>query len=179
MNKEKVSYFAGGCFWCIEAIFNQITGVTKVQSGFSGGHTNNPSYYQVCSGSTGHAETVKVFYDPLKVKFEELLNIFFNSHDPTTKDRQGNDIGNHYRSVIFYTNKYEKEVSEDFKLKLSKDKVFTNKIVTEIVEFKKFHLAESEHQNFYNNNQTQPYCSFVIKPKLELLRKKNIDLLKK
>ena len=179
MNKEKVSYFAGGCFWCTEAIFNQITGVTKVQSGFSGGHIDNPSYYQVCSGSTGHAETVKVFYDPLKVKFEELLNVFFNSHDPTTKNRQGNDIGNHYRSAIFYTNINEKEVSEDFILKLNKEKVFTNKIVTEIVEFKNFHLAESEHQNFYNNNQAQPYCSFVIKPKLELLRKKNIDLLKK
>ena len=179
MNKEKVSYFAGGCFWCTEAIFNQITGVTKVQSGFSGGHIDNPSYYQVCSGSTGHAETVKVFYDPLKVKFEKLLNIFFNSHDPTTKDRQGNDIGNHYRSAIFYTDIHEKEVSEDFILKLNKEKVFTNKIVTEIVEFKKFHLAESEHQNYYNNNQTQPYCSFVIKPKLQLLRKKNIDLIKK
>ena len=179
MNKEKVSYFAGGCFWCTEAIFDQIYGVTKVQSGFSGGHTNNPSYYQVCSGSTGHAETVKVFYDPLKVKFEELLNVFFNSHDPTTKDRQGNDIGNHYRSAIFYTNIHEKELSEDFILKLNKDKVFTNKILTEIVEFKNFYLAESEHQNYYNNNKNQPYCSFVIKPKIQLLRKKNVGLLKK
>ena len=178
MIKESVCYLAGGCFWCTEVIFNQVIGVNEVQSGFSGGHVKNPSYYDVCTGKTGHTETIKVNYDPLKVKFEELLYVFFISHDPTTIDRQGNDIGSHYRSAIFYSNSYEKEVSEKFISKLTNDKVFTNEIVTEIVEFKNFYLAESEHQNYYNNNPGQPYCSFVIKPKVESMRKKVKLLLK-
>lgn len=163
----EVVYFGGGCFWCIEAIFQKVNGVTSVTSGYSGGQTENPTYGDVCNGTTGHAEVLEVKYDFTKISFKDLLEVFFMVHDPTTKDRQGNDIGTQYRSIILYTSEKQKNESEEYL------KTIPN-AVTEVVPFRKFYKAEDYHLNYYQNNQNKPYCQLVIRPKLEKFLKSQI-----
>lgn len=167
-----------GCFWCTEAIFQQLKGVLKVSSGYSGGHVNNPSYEQICEKNTGHAEAVQVIYDPSVISFDDLLQVFWQTHDPTTLNRQGNDVGPQYRSVVFYHNKEQHQKAEQYKQELEKSGCWENKIVTTIEPFNKFFIAENYHQNYYKNNGSQPYCYFVIKPKLETFEKVFRDKIK-
>jgi len=171
--------FATGCFWCTEAVFQQLKGVKKVTSGYSGGHVENPTYKEVCTGLTGHAECIQLLYDPKEVSFDELLQVFWQTHDPTTLNRQGNDVGTQYRSAVFYQNEEQKKIAESYKKELNAKKVFDNPIVTEIEPLKNFYPAEDYHQNYYNNNGDQPYCYYVIKPKLEKFEKVFKDKLKK
>jgi len=171
--------FGTGCFWCTEAIFQELDGVLKVTSGYSGGNIENPTYKEVCEGTTGHAEVIQVVYDPSKITYDDLLKAFWQSHDPTTLNRQGNDVGPQYRSVIFYHNDEQKVKSEKYKAELDKSKVFDNPIVTEISPYSKFYVAENYHQDYYNNNGSQPYCYYVIRPKLEKFNKVFKDKLKK
>jgi len=158
--------FGSGCFWCVEAIFQSLKGVKDVSSGYSGGHTIKPSYREVCSGETGHAEVVQLSYENTEISFEELLEVFFQTHDPTTLNRQGADFGSQYRSVIFYHSEDQKIKSEEVKKKLNDAKVFNSPIVTEIVPFTVFYPAESEHKNYYETHPEQAYCKMVIRPKL-------------
>jgi peptide-methionine (S)-S-oxide reductase len=167
----EIATFASGCFWCTEAVFQRINGVEKVVSGYAGGRTVNPTYRQVCSGDTGHAEAIQVHYDPSKVSYEQLLEIFWKTHDPTTVDQQGNDIGSQYRSAIFYHNEEQKRLAEEYKRKLDQAKIWDDPIVTEITPFTNFFSAEDYHQNYYNENSNQPYCAFTIRPKVEKLEK--------
>ncbi|PIR96296.1 MAG: peptide-methionine (S)-S-oxide reductase [Candidatus Doudnabacteria bacterium CG10_big_fil_rev_8_21_14_0_10_42_18] len=169
MANKNLATFGGGCFWCTEAIFQKIKGVTKVTSGYSGGNKENPSYDEVSSGATGHAEAVQIEFDPQVISYEKLVEIFFKLHDPTTKDRQGNDAGSQYRSVIFYYNDEQKQTAERVKQKLEEKQVYQDKIVTEILPFKKFYTAEEYHQNFYERNRGYPYCQAVIDPKIQKL----------
>lgn len=169
--KTDTATFGTGCFWCTEAIFQQLDGVLKVTSGYSGGAKPNPTYKEVCTGTTGHAEVIQVVYDPAKITFDELLEVFWQTHDPTTLNRQGNDVGTQYRSVVFYHNQEQKEKSEKYKVQLDKSGAFDNPIVTEIAPFDKFYAAENYHQDYYNNNGSQPYCTFVIRPKVEKFQK--------
>ncbi len=169
--KLDTATFGTGCFWCTEAIFQQLKGVKKATSGYSGGHVINPSYKEVCEGTTGHAECIQVVYDPAQISFEELLEVFWQAHDPTTLNRQGNDVGPQYRSAIFYHNEQQKEKAEHYKKELNDKKVFDSPVVTEISPASKFYVAEEYHQNYYNNNSDQPYCYFVIKPKLDKIQK--------
>jgi|SRR5688572_6292535 len=171
--------FGAGCFWCVEAIFLQLKGVSKVESGYSGGSVNNPSYKQVCSGTTGHAEVCQVYYNPQEISFDELLEVFWQTHDPTTLNRQGADAGTQYRSAIFYHNAYQKERAEYFKKKLTDEGAFNNPIVTEIVAFTKFYKAEDYHQNYYNTNGSDYYCTMVIQPKVEKFKKAFADKVRK
>lgn len=163
--------FGTGCFWCTEAIFQQLEGVVSATSGYSGGHVNNPSYKEVCTGTTGHAEVLQVVYDPSKITFDELLEVFWQTHDPTTLNRQGNDVGPQYRSVVFYHNNEQKEKAEKYKAELDKSGAFNNPIVTEISPFTKFYAAEDYHQDYYNLNGAEPYCNIVIRPKVEKFKK--------
>lgn len=163
--------FGSGCFWCTEAIFQQIPGVEKVTSGYSGGHVVNPTYEQVCEKNTGHVEVCQLLFDPSKVTVDELLEVFWQTHDPTTMDRQGNDVGPQYRSAVFYHNQGQKERAQHYKEALDKSGAFPGPIVTVIEPFKNFYAAEDYHQNYYNNNGNQPYCYFVIRPKLEKFQK--------
>jgi peptide-methionine (S)-S-oxide reductase len=163
--------FGAGCFWCLEAIFQRIDGVEKVISGYSGGYIKNPPYREVCEGTTGHAEVCKIRYNPDKVSFETLLSVFWQTHDPTTLNKQGNDIGTQYRSAIFYMNQQQKELAEKYKRELDESGAFKNPIVTEITAYTNFYNAEDKHQNYYNQNTTQGYCQFVIAPKLEKFEK--------
>ncbi len=156
-----------GCFWCVEAIFSQISGVSDIVSGYSGGHHSAPNYEIICTGKSGHAEVVQFQFDSKIITYEELLKIFWTSHDPTTLNKQGSDIGTQYRSVIFYHNENQKKIAQALKDSLNKTKVFNSEIVTEVVEFKKFYKAEEYHQNYFKKNPNVPYCSYVIKPKLE------------
>lgn len=162
---------AGGCFWCIEAIFEELKGVKSVQSGYSGGITQNPNYKQVCGGTTGHAEAVEIVYDPNTITMEELLEVFFTLHDPTTLNQQGADVGTQYRSAIFYRNEAQKNIAKNVIASLNANKVFKSPIVTEITKFKKFYLAENYHQEYYELNKEEPYCNVVIKPKMDKLHK--------
>jgi peptide-methionine (S)-S-oxide reductase len=177
--KTDTATLGTGCFWCTEAIFQQLDGVLKVSSGYSGGHVDNPTYKQVCEGNTGHAEVIQVVYDPEKVTFDDLLKAFWQSHDPTTLNRQGNDVGPQYRSVVFYHNEEQKNKAEHYKAELDSSKVYDKPIVTEISPFTKFYVAENYHQDYYNNNGAQPYCYYVIRPKLEKFNKVFKDKLKK
>lgn len=177
--KTDTATFGNGCFWCTEAIFQNLEGVLKVTSGYSGGTVENPTYKEVCEGTTGHAEVIQIVYDPSKITFDELLAAFWQSHDPTTLNRQGNDVGPQYRSVVFYHDAEQKEKAEKYKAELDKSKAFDNPIVTEISPFSKFYVAENYHQDYYNNNGSQPYCYYVIKPKLEKFNKVFKDKLKK
>jgi peptide-methionine (S)-S-oxide reductase len=174
----KLATFAGGCFWCTEAVFQRLKGVGKVVSGYSGGHVDNPTYEQVCAGSTGHAESIQISYDPALVSFDQLLEVFWKTHDPTTKNRQGNDFGPQYRSVIFYHDAEQEKLAEAYKSKLGAEHIWDKPIVTEIVPFTKFWPAENYHQNYYNNNLTQGYCTLVITPKIEKFKKIFKDRLK-
>ena len=169
-NKEKSIVLGGGCFWCVEAVFDGVKGVKNVLSGYSGGQIKNPSYKEVSRSKTNHAEVCKISYDDNTITLENILEIFFLSHDPTTLNRQGNDIGKHYRSIILYKNDEEKEKIVDFTKKMNED-FFNNKIVTEIKQFETFYTAEGYHQDYYKLNESQPYCRFVISPKVNKARK--------
>jgi len=177
-HKLDTATFGAGCFWCTEAQFQQLAGVVKVESGYSGGHVVNPSYKEVCTGTTGHAESINVYYDPAKISYDELLAAFWTAHDPTTLNRQGNDVGPQYRSVIFYHNQAQKEKAEEYKQKLTHEKVFDDPIVTAIEPFTNFYVAENYHQDYYELNGTEPYCTFVISPKVEKFKKVFKDKLK-
>ncbi|MGK7389270.1 MAG: peptide-methionine (S)-S-oxide reductase MsrA [Candidatus Cyclobacteriaceae bacterium M2_1C_046] len=169
--KEEIATFAGGCFWCTEAVFNQLEGVKEVTSGYTGGKVKDPSYREVCGGRTGHAEAVQVKFDPDVISYDNLLDIFFATHDPTTLNRQGADVGTHYRSAIFYHNEEQHKLILQKIKDLTKTEVFDDPIVTEILEAKAFYTAEEAHQDYYEQNQEQPYCAMVINPKLSKLRK--------
>jgi peptide-methionine (S)-S-oxide reductase len=171
--------FGTGCFWCTEAIFQQVDGVVSVESGYSGGQLENPTYEQIGSGATGHAECLNIVYDSTKVSYDELLEIFWQTHDPTTLNRQGNDIGTQYRSVIFYRNAHQKEIAEKYRAALDKSGAFPRPIVTTLEPMTQFYKAENYHQNYYNQNGSQPYCQFVIRPKVEKFQKVFKDKIKK
>jgi len=172
--------FANGCFWCTEAIFEELDGVISATSGYTGGDVENPSYKDVCTGNTGHAEALEIVYDPKKISFDELLEVFWETHDPTTLNRQGNDVGTQYRSGVFYHNEEQKQKAEKYKAALDKSGAFNNPIVTEIVPAAKFYSADDYHQQYFENNEnTNPYCKIVIRPKLEKFRKVFKDKLKK
>ncbi len=170
MNTDTAT-LGNGCFWCTEAVFQQLNGVISAKSGYSGGHVVNPTYEQVCEKNTGHAEVLQIVYDPAVITFDELLEVFWQTHDPTTLDRQGNDVGPQYRSVIFYHDEKQKERSEFFKAELDKSGAFNQPIVTAIEPYKNFYVAEDYHQNYFKNNGNAPYCYFVIRPKLEKFEK--------
>lgn len=170
--------FGAGCFWCVEAIFQQLDGVYKVESGYSGGQVINPTYKQVCSGNTGHAEVCQVYYNPQVVSFDDLLEIFWQTHDPTTLNRQGADYGTQYRSAVFYHNAYQKERAEYYKKKLNDEGAYNDPIVTEIAPFTLFYKAEDYHQNYFNSNGGEPYCSIVIQPKVDKFKKAFADKIK-
>lgn len=164
--------FANGCFWCTEAVFRELNGVSSVVSGYTGGETANPTYKEVCGGQTGHAECLQIEYDPSKISFDELLEVFWKTHDPTTLNRQGADVGTQYRSAIFYHNEEQKAKAEKYKAELDKSGAFDKPIVTEISPFTKFYPAENYHQQYFENNEnSNPYCQFVIRPKLDKFRK--------
>lgn len=178
-NTIEVATLGGGCFWCIEAVFLRVEGVLSVQSGFSGGNIKNPAYREVCEGRTGHAEVCEIKFDASIITYKELLNIFWEIHDPTTLNRQGHDVGTHYRSAIFYHNKEQQSIAENLKAELTQT-VFTNEpIVTEITSFTNFYPAEAYHNNYYNLNKNQSYCQFVIRPKLEKFNRLFKDQIKK
>jgi len=170
---ERVQYatFAGGCFWCTEAIFKRLKGVQSVESGYSGGTIENPSYEQVCSGTTGHAEAIKITFDSSIIPYEKLLDIFWHTHNPTTLNQQGNDVGTQYRSAIFYHSDEQKEIAEKSKQEVEQEKLYKDKIVTEIVPFSNFYKADPHHQNYYDRNKEYSYCTYVIDPKIQKLLK--------
>ena len=170
----KNAYFASGCFWCVESIYESLEGVNDVVSGYSGGWLKNPSYRQVLTGKTGHAEVAKIYFNKNIITFEQILNIFWQAHDPTTLNRQGNDVGSQYRSVIFYHNDEQKEIAEKSKENAGKSEYWKDPIVTEITMLNNYSDAEGYHDNYYDNNPNQPYCLFVIRPKLNKLQKNGI-----
>jgi peptide-methionine (S)-S-oxide reductase len=163
----KQATFGAGCFWCVEAVFQKLKGVTEVLPGYSGGHKANPTYKEVCEGTTGHAEVAQITYDPNQISFTDLLEVFWKTHDPTTLNRQGNDVGTQYRSVIYYHDPEQMTLAQSMKTELDKLKLWPNPIVTEIVPLTEFYPAEDYHVNYYNQHQEQPYCQFVIRPKLD------------
>lgn len=167
----EIATFGNGCFWCTEAIFQRVDGVEKVVSGYTGGSVKNPTYKEVCTGLTGHAEAIQITFDPRKISFTELLEIFWQTHDPTTLNRQGADVGTQYRSAIFYHNDTQKKLAEEYKQKLNAAGAFDKPIVTEITQASVYYPAENYHQNYYNLNGKAPYCSYVIAPKLEKFEK--------
>jgi peptide-methionine (S)-S-oxide reductase len=170
--------FGSGCFWCTEAIFLNVDGVKKVESGYTGGKVKNPTYKEVCSGLTGHAEVTQITFDPTKISYDELLEIFWQTHDPTTLNQQGADVGTQYRSAIFYHSEDQRKRAEFFKSRLEEESVFDKPVVTEITPASAFYKAEDYHQNYYNLNNNAPYCTYVIKPKLEKFKKAFKDQLK-
>jgi len=163
--------FGAGCFWCVEAVFQQVNGIVKIESGYSNGDVKNPTYREVCYGKTGHAEVCKIWFDSTKVSYATLLSIFWQTHDPTTLNQQGNDVGTQYRSAVFYNSDYQKELAEKYKIELDKSGAFGKPIVTEIAALNNYYTAEDYHQNYYNQNSQQSYCQFVIAPKLEKFKK--------
>ena len=177
--KTDTTTFGTGCFWCTEAVFQELKGVIKVTSGYSGGQVPHPTYEEVCSGTTGHAECLQIVYDPAVISFDELLEVFWESHDPTTLNRQGNDVGTQYRSAIFYHNEEQKTKAEKYKAELDKSGAYTSPIVTTLEPFVKFYPAENYHQNYYSLNGSQPYCKYVIQPELEKFKQVFKDKLKK
>lgn len=178
MEKEQTAVFGGGCFWCIEAVFQRLTGVSHVESGYMGGRADQATYKAVCNGDTGHVEVVRVTYDPDQINYRELLDVFFAVHDPTTLNRQGNDAGEQYRSVIFYGDEEQQRIAEDVIAEMTAAKVFPDPIVTAVEPAEEFHMGEGYHQNYYNENSRQPYCMFVISPKLAKLEKKFAEKLR-
>ncbi|MFZ1809527.1 MAG: peptide-methionine (S)-S-oxide reductase MsrA [Cyclobacteriaceae bacterium] len=173
-----IATFGAGCFWCTEAVFLGVKGVEKVVSGYSGGEIKNPAYREICTGTTGHAEVTQITFDPSVVGYETLLEIFWNTHDPTTLNQQGADVGTQYRSVVFYNNEEERKIAEDYKNQLDKSGTFKNPIVTEISPLVNFYPAEEDHQNYYALNPNQGYCQFVVRPKVEKFRKQFSSQLK-
>ncbi len=176
--KTEVAVFGGGCFWCVEAVFDELRGVISVVSGYAGGSTTNPTYEQVCGGRTGHAEVIKIEYDPSQVKFSDLMTVFFATHDPTTLNRQGNDVGTQYRSAIFYANEQQKMEAAAFVKELNESKTFNSPVVTTMEPLGEFYPAEDYHQKYFANNPYQPYCQYMIPPKLNKLHKQFSELLK-
>jgi len=171
-NKTEIATLANGCFWCTEAIFERVKGVKSIIPGYAGGTVKNPSYDQVCTGETGHAESIQIEFDPKVTSFEKILDIFWHTHDPTTLNRQGNDVGTQYRSAIFYHDKTQKEIAERSRNELEKENVYNDSIVTEITPFKNFYVAEDYHKNYYEKHHDVPYCNFVIDPKVRKLLEK-------
>ncbi|MEL6917239.1 MAG: peptide-methionine (S)-S-oxide reductase MsrA [Bacteroidota bacterium] len=173
----ETAVFAGGCFWCTEAVFQRLNGVEKVISGYTGGTIKNPAYREICTGRTGHAEAIQITFDPDRISFEELLEVFFATHDPTTLNRQGNDVGTQYRSEIFYQNEEQKQAAEKFIAFLEDKNVFEQPIVTAVSEAVIFYHAEEDHQNYFNDHRAQPYCQVIINPKIDKLKKYYSDKL--
>lgn len=167
-NGETVT-FAGGCFWCTEAVFKRLKGVTSVISGYTGGTVENPTYEQVCSGTTGHVEAIQVAFDPTVISYEKLLDVFWATHNPTTLNQQEYDYGTQYRSAIFYNSEDQKKVAEESKKQIEKEKIYKDRVVTEIVPFTRFYKAEEHHQDYYDNNKNSPYCKLIIDPKIQKL----------
>ncbi|HEX2696624.1 MAG TPA: peptide-methionine (S)-S-oxide reductase MsrA [Anaerolineales bacterium] len=170
---------AGGCFWCLEAVFDEVKGVDSVTSGYSGGHAANPSYREVCTGTTGHAEVVQVTFDPSVISYKDILNVFFAIHDPTTMNRQGADVGTQYRSAIFYHNDEQKQIAEGLIKELNDQHIWDHPIVTEVSKINGFYKAEDYHQEYFAKNPYQPYCQAVVAPKVSKFRKYHLDMLKK
>ncbi|NIO42055.1 MAG: peptide-methionine (S)-S-oxide reductase MsrA [Burkholderiales bacterium] len=177
--KYQEAFLAGGCFWCLEAVFDRLQGVVSVESGYMGGSIANPTYEQVCQGDTGHAEVVRVEFDPVVISYRDLLNVFFSIHDPTTLNRQGSDVGTQYRSAIFYLTPEQKSSAEAVIDDLTKQRVFANPLVTEVVSASNFYIAEDYHQRYFESNPQQPYCQFVVSPKVEKFRQHWSKRLKK
>ncbi|RCS52925.1 peptide-methionine (S)-S-oxide reductase [Bremerella cremea] len=178
MAEIQTATFGGGCFWCTEAVFSELRGVESVTSGYAGGHVANPTYEQVCTKTTGHAEVIQITFDPDQISYEDLLEIFFQTHDPTTKDRQGNDVGPQYRSAIFYHSQAQKEAADAFIAKLNDNGVFPAQIVTEVTEINNYYPAENYHQEYLANNPGNPYCAMVVRPKVDKFRKQFGEKLK-
>ena len=174
----RAAIFGGGCFWCTEAVFQMLRGVSKVESGYAGGEKENPSYEAVSSGNTGHAEVIRVTYDPAIISYEDLLTVFFGSHDPTTPNRQGADVGEQYRSVILYEAKADKAIAEKMVKEVQESLHDGTRIVTEVIPLATFYVAESYHQNYYKANTSAPYCQLIIEPKIEKVRKRFAELVK-
>ena len=170
-----IAVLGAGCFWCVETIFLQLHGVNEVVSGYTGGHTKNPTYKDICSGKTGHVEVCKILFDTKIITYEDILKLFWEIHDPSTLNKQGADIGTQYRSAIFYTSNKQRDIAIKYKEELNANNKFTNAIVTEITKLEEFYVGENYHQNYYNNNPNQPYCKFVIKPKLDKFFKNYTD----
>jgi peptide-methionine (S)-S-oxide reductase len=176
--KQEIATLGGGCFWCLEAVYKELRGVEKVVSGYAGGHVKNPTYHQVCTGGTGHAEVVQITFNPQEVSFKEILQVFFTIHDPTTLNRQGYDEGTQYRSAIFYHTPEQRQIAEQTIAELNAEKVWDDPIVTEIVPLTEFYPAEDYHQDYFENNPNQPYCRAVVEPKVAKFRKYFLDKLK-
>jgi peptide-methionine (S)-S-oxide reductase len=176
--KSEVAVFGGGCFWCTEAVFDELRGVRSVVSGYAGGSVKQPTYEQVCGGRTGHAEVIRIEYDPSEIAFKDLLTVFFATHDPTTLNRQGNDVGTQYRSTVLYANEEQKRDAEAFIKDLNDSKAFSSPVVTTVEPLGEFYPAEDYHQKYYANNPYQPYCQYMIPPKLQKLHKQFTELLK-
>ena len=170
-NDVEKATLGGGCFWCTEAVYKELKGVEKVVPGYSGGHVKNPSYREVCDGTTGHAEVVQITFNPKVVSFSEILEVFFMTHDPTTLNRQGNDVGTQYRSAVFYHNEGQKQIAEKVIALFEDERVYDDPIVTEVTEFDVFYEAGDYHKNYFERNKNQPYCQFVVAPKVEKFKK--------
>jgi peptide-methionine (S)-S-oxide reductase len=179
MSKIETATLAAGCFWCVEAVFDDLRGVEDVVSGYSGGHSENPTYQQVCSETTGHAEVVQIKFDPAELSYADLLRVFFTVHDPTTLNRQGGDIGTSYRSAIFYHDEEQRKIAEEIIAEITAEGIYTDPIVTEVTAFDKFWPAEDYHQEYFANNPNQPYCAAVVAPKVAKFRQKFVDRLKR
>jgi peptide-methionine (S)-S-oxide reductase len=179
MNSSEIAVLGGGCFWCLDAVFRDLEGVLEVESGYAGGAGANPSYEAVCSGRTGHAEVVKVTFDPAKLAFDDLLRVFFTIHDPTTRNRQGNDVGTQYRSVIFAQSDEQRATAERVMREIEDAKLYPGTLVTELAVAAPYYPAERYHQDYFENNPGQPYCMFIVSPKLSKFRKQHADRLKK
>jgi peptide-methionine (S)-S-oxide reductase len=179
MGKNETATLGGGCFWCLEAVYDEMEGVISVESGYMGGHAENPSYRLVCTGMTGHVEVVQVTFDPEAASYREILEVFFAIHDPTSRDRQGNDTGSQYRSVIFYHDEGQRAVAEDLIRELNEEKIWPRPIVTEVRPATAFYMAEDYHQEYFRNNPNQPYCTFVVSPKVAKFREKFTSRLRK
>lgn len=177
--QTQLATLAGGCFWCIEAVFDDLNGVLSVESGYSGGAAPNPTYQQVCTGATGHAEVAQIAFDPNVISYRDLLRVFFTVHDPTTLNRQGNDVGTQYRSAIFYHDDEQKKIAEQVVQEITAEKIWSKPIVTEVTPFKEFYKAEDYHQEYFANNPNQPYCQMVVAPKVAKFRAHYRDQLKK
>lgn len=178
MSNLETATLAAGCFWCVEAVFDDLKGVEDVVSGYSGGHTANPTYKEVCGEGTGHAEVVQIRFDPEELTFADLLRVYFTVHDPTTLNRQGNDIGSSYRSAIFYHSEAQRQAAEDVVAEITAESIYANPIVTEVTPFDKFWPAEDYHHEYFANNPNQPYCSAVVAPKVAKFRQKFVSKLK-
>lgn len=177
-SRMEVATLGGGCFWCLEAVYDELRGVQSVESGYAGGHVDDPSYQAVCSGRTGHAEVIQIAFDPSEVTFREILEVFFTIHDPTTLNRQGADIGSQYRSVVFYHSDEQKKTAEQVIDEMTRAGIWSNPIVTELTPYSEFFVAEEYHQEYFERNPRQPYCQVVVAPKVAKFRKKYLDRLK-